>query len=166
MNEAEKVPLTEAQAASPWIRHFPVGPLQCNCTLIADPLSKKALLIDPGGDGEALLQLIQEEGFQLVAILHTHAHFDHYLASSYLHQQTGAPLLLHENDQFLWEQLELQCRMFGIPFPGKPDSPTRVSGARRAARSGKRSGTSASHAGPHAGVALFSFSAGKTAHRR
>ena len=33
-------------------KSFPVGPLQCNCSIIGDPVSKKAIIIDPGGDVE------------------------------------------------------------------------------------------------------------------
>ena len=38
------------------VKTFPVGPLQCNCTLIGNPQSGQAILIDPGGDSEMLLQ--------------------------------------------------------------------------------------------------------------
>ena len=34
---------------------FPVGPLQCNCTIIGDPVTKKAIVVDPGGDHELIL---------------------------------------------------------------------------------------------------------------
>ena len=40
----------------------PVGPLQCNCTILGDPESRKAIIVDPGGDSELLLQ-------RLVALL-------------------------------------------------------------------------------------------------
>ena len=38
------------------VKTFPVGPLQCNCTLIGNSQSGQAILIDPGGDFEMLLQ--------------------------------------------------------------------------------------------------------------
>lgn len=34
---------------------FPVGPLQCNCTIIGDPITKKAIVVDPGGNHELIL---------------------------------------------------------------------------------------------------------------
>ena len=58
------------------VKTFPVGPLQCNCTLIGNPNSGQAILIDPGGDSEMLLQELSEYQLQLVEILHTHAHLD------------------------------------------------------------------------------------------
>ena len=42
------------------IRTFPVGPLQCNCSVIGDRLSGKALVIDPGGDADYILALLKE----------------------------------------------------------------------------------------------------------
>ena len=63
------------------IRTFPVGPLQCNCSVIGDRLSGKALVVDPGGDAGKILALLKELNLRVVAIIHTHAHLDHILAS-------------------------------------------------------------------------------------
>ena len=92
------------------VKTFPVGPLQCNCTLIGNPQSGQAILIDPGGDSEMLLQELSEHQLQLVEILHTHAHLDHFLASGKIKEATGAKLSLHQEDSFLWDMLEDQCR--------------------------------------------------------
>jgi len=101
------------------VRTFPVGPLQCNCTIIGDTISKKALVVDPGGDAQVILGLLLELELKAVAIIHTHAHFDHILAAGEIKKATGAPIYLHENDMFLWAGLEEQCSMFGF---GMPDS--------------------------------------------
>lgn len=103
-----------------FIKTFPVGPLRCNCTIIGDPVSKKAIVIDPGGDAQNILAIVQAQGFTVSQILHTHAHFDHFLASGEMHQQTGAPLCLHRADQPLWEHLEDQCNLFGVPYQPVP----------------------------------------------
>lgn len=100
---------------------FPVGPLQCNCTLIGDPVSKKALVVDPGGEPEMILARLNAHGLTLVAIIHTHAHLDHFLASGRLKELTGATLHLHKDDKFLWDNLEMQCRLFGVPYQPVPD---------------------------------------------
>jgi hypothetical protein len=72
------------------IRSIAVGPLQCNCTIIADPVSKEAVLIDPGGDADKIFALIKEMGVKVVLILVTHAHFDHFLAAEEVRRHTGA----------------------------------------------------------------------------
>ena len=109
------------QAASTLIHEtFPVGPLQCNCTLIGDRLSKKALVVDPGGDHQKILDRLNAHGLTLVSIVHTHAHLDHFLASGKLKELTGATLHLHKGDQFLWDNLEMQCQRFGVPYKPVP----------------------------------------------
>ena len=60
---------------------FPVGPLQCNCTIIGDPVTKKAIVVDPGGNHELILARLDALGLKVVSIIHTHAHLDHVLAS-------------------------------------------------------------------------------------
>jgi glyoxylase-like metal-dependent hydrolase (beta-lactamase superfamily II) len=103
------------------IRTFPVGPLQCNCSIIGDSLSGRALVIDPGGDADQILNLVKELKLTIVAIIHTHAHLDHILAAGEIKKATGAPIFLHESDQFLWDIVEQQCDMFGVPAVTLPD---------------------------------------------
>ncbi|MGB1327759.1 MAG: MBL fold metallo-hydrolase [Porticoccaceae bacterium] len=103
------------------IRTFPVGPLQCNCSVIGDSLSGRALVIDPGGDADQILALVKELNLTVVAIIHTHAHLDHILAAGEIKKATGAPIFLHESDQFLWDIVEQQCDMFGVPKFSLPD---------------------------------------------
>ena len=84
---------------------FPVGPLQCNCTIIGDPVSKKAIVVDPGGDPELIMARLDAHGLKVVSIIHTHAHLDHFLASGSMKEKTGATLHLHKADQVLWDTL-------------------------------------------------------------
>ena len=100
---------------------FPVGPLQCNCVVIGDRVSGKALVIDPGGDVEKILAILERESLTLTQIIHTHAHLDHILASGLLKEKTGAALYLHKGDRFLWDAVEQQCQMFGVPPTSLPD---------------------------------------------
>jgi hydroxyacylglutathione hydrolase len=102
------------------VETLPVGHLQCNCTILGDPVSRKAIVVDPGGDAELLIERLLELDLQVERIIHTHAHLDHFLASGKLKEATGAKLALHRDDLFLWDMLEDQCRMFGIPFEKTP----------------------------------------------
>jgi glyoxylase-like metal-dependent hydrolase (beta-lactamase superfamily II) len=102
------------------VETIPVGPLQCNCTILGDLVSRKAIVVDPGGDSEILLERLVELNLQVERIIHTHAHLDHFLASGKMKEATGAKLALHREDLFLWDMLEDQCRMFGIPFEPSP----------------------------------------------
>lgn len=99
---------------------FPVGPLACNCSIIGDPISKKGYIVDPGGDAERIMAEVKALGLDIIAIIHTHAHLDHFLAAGEIKKATGAPLCLHHADKFLWDALEIQCRMFGVPYVPVP----------------------------------------------
>ena len=96
------------------IKTFPVPPLGCNCTILGDPVTKRAIVVDPGGAFEQILTEVRSLGLTVTRILHTHAHFDHFLASSAIKKATGAMLCLHEADQKLWEMLDRQCELFGV----------------------------------------------------
>ena len=102
------------------VETIPVGPLQCNCTILGDLVSRKAIVVDPGGGAEILLERLFELNLQVERIIHTHAHLDHFLASGKMKEATGAKLALHREDLFLWDMLEDQCRMFGITFEPAP----------------------------------------------
>ncbi len=99
---------------------FPVGPLQCNCSIIGDPVSKRAIVVDPGGDAQKILAELAADELTLVSIIHTHAHLDHILAAGELKAATGAPIQLHKDDKILWDMVEQQCQAFGVPVPDEP----------------------------------------------
>ena len=101
-------------------KSFQVGPLQCNCTIIGNTSTGKGYLIDPGGDAERILETIETMNVSIEAIYHTHAHFDHFLASAEIKEKTGAPIFLNESDRFLWDTLEMQCSYFNIDFKPTP----------------------------------------------
>ena len=101
-------------------RSFPVAPLSCNCSVIGDPVTRTAIVVDPGGDHDLILATLHELNLTVSLILHTHAHFDHFLASGEMHKATGAALCLHKADEALWDNLELQCQLFGVPYTPVP----------------------------------------------
>ncbi len=93
---------------------FPVGPLQCNCSIISCPDTKEAIIIDPGGDAEKIMDYVREHGLTVKYLLHTHAHFDHILASGEIKNLTGAKICLHKADKFLYDNLPGQGMLFGF----------------------------------------------------
>ncbi|BCA54418.1 putative Hydrolase, beta-lactamase-like [Nitrospira sp. KM1] len=99
---------------------FSVPPLGCNCSILGDPVSKQAIVVDPGGAAETILREIRDLGLTVKLVLHTHAHFDHFLASGDIKTATGAALCLHQDDRELWNMLEIQCRMFNVPYVPVP----------------------------------------------
>jgi hydroxyacylglutathione hydrolase len=99
---------------------FSVPPLGCNCSILGDPVTKQAIVVDPGGAHERILHEVRQLGLTVTHIVHTHAHLDHFLASGEMKKATGATLCLHPDDLELWKMLETQCRMFGVPYVRVP----------------------------------------------
>lgn len=98
---------------------LPVGPLQCNCSVIGDETTHDAIVIDPGDDIEDVLGLIQKHNLKVKQIVITHAHIDHVGGAMKLRVATGAPILLNENDQALLKMLDVQAAWIGMKDPGK-----------------------------------------------
>jgi glyoxylase-like metal-dependent hydrolase (beta-lactamase superfamily II) len=97
---------------------FPVGPLQCNCSVIGDEQTREAMVIDPGDQIEDILQILREEKLTLKQIVITHAHIDHVGGAMKLKAATGASILMNQNDYALLKMLDLQAAWIGMRPPG------------------------------------------------
>jgi hydroxyacylglutathione hydrolase len=96
---------------------IPVGLLQCNCTIIGDPLTLEALVIDPGDEVSRITDLLTRHNLTVKAIISTHAHIDHVGGLSKLHRLTGAPVLMHQEDLPLYQAMDVQAAFLGIAAP-------------------------------------------------
>lgn len=84
------------------IRKLSVGPMDNNAYVLRDADSVQALLIDAANDAERLL--VELEGLDVVAIVTTHGHRDHWQALDAVADATGAPVYLHRRDQGMVER--------------------------------------------------------------
>jgi glyoxylase-like metal-dependent hydrolase (beta-lactamase superfamily II) len=96
---------------------FPVGPLQCNCTILGDREAGEAIVIDPGDEVGRIYRRLVELGLKLKQILVTHAHIDHVGGALKLKGLTGAPILLNENDLPLLKMMDQQAGWLGVATP-------------------------------------------------
>jgi hydroxyacylglutathione hydrolase len=97
-----------------WIcETFPTGRLGCNTSFLYDHRTKEALLIDPGNDPQLIEKLIQDRGWIIKDVVHTHAHFDHIGATPLLAQRFDWKVWLHQKDLFLYNALPEQGFFFG-----------------------------------------------------
>src|SRR6266481_1349245 len=98
---------------------FPVGPLQCNCSIIGDEQTHEAMVIDPGDQIEGILEILRQEKLTLKQIVITHAHIDHVGGAMKLKAATGAAILMNQNDYALLKMLDMQAAWIGMKPPGK-----------------------------------------------
>ena len=95
--------------------------LQCNCSIIGDPVTHEALVVDPGDEVNRILDLLGRHKLTVKAIVSTHAHIDHVGGLSKLHQYTGAPVLMHRDDLPLYQAMEMQASFLGVHPPELTD---------------------------------------------
>jgi hydroxyacylglutathione hydrolase len=115
MNPSHRLP----DAANPEMIYvkIPVGMLQCNCSIIGDPRTLEAIVIDPGDEVERILSLLGRYKLNVKAIVSTHAHIDHVGGLAKLYQYTGAPVMMHRDDLPLYRGMEVQAAFVGMHPP-------------------------------------------------
>jgi len=103
---------------------FPVGPLQCNCTILGDEASGEAMVVDPGDNIPQILASLAKRNLTLKQIVVTHGHIDHVGGALRLKRATGAPILMNQNDLPQLEMMDIQAGWLGVAAPevAPPDS--------------------------------------------
>lgn len=99
------------------IETFPVGWLQCNCTILGDETTREAIVIDPGDDSDEILTRLEKHGLTAKQIICTHTHIDHVGAIQQLQERLQTPAAIHKADLVLFENLEMQAQFIGMPAP-------------------------------------------------
>lgn len=95
---------------------LPVTPFEQNCTLLWDPATRRAAVVDPGGDVADILAAVRARQLQVDKVLLTHGHIDHVGGAAALAAQLGVPIEGPQREEAFWlDQLPEQCRMFGFP---------------------------------------------------
>ena len=102
-----------------------VGAFQENSYLIVDPATQSGVLVDPGAEGEALIEMVRTSGATLEAIWLTHAHIDHIGAIADVKRVWNVPVFLHPADQPLYDRGAMQAAVYGISFE-QPPAPDRA----------------------------------------
>ena len=104
---------------------IPVTPFQQNCSVLWCERTRAAAVIDPGGDLDEVLAVVDDERLELQKILLTHAHIDHAAGTAELARRRGLPIEGPQREDLFWiEGLPQQSQMFGFP-PAEAFTPTR-----------------------------------------
>jgi glyoxylase-like metal-dependent hydrolase (beta-lactamase superfamily II) len=96
---------------------FPVGPLSCNCSILADETTLRATVVDPGAETEKILAVLKKHHLTVEQIVITHAHIDHVGGAVQLKRLTGAPIYMNQQDLPLLKMINMQAAWLGVPTP-------------------------------------------------
>ena len=95
---------------------IPVTAYQQNCSILVCEESKKAVVVDPGGDLPRIEEVLQKMGAELEKVLLTHGHMDHCAIADDIRKKYGVPIEgPHEEDRFWIDKLPEWCEMSGFP---------------------------------------------------
>ena len=97
-----------------FIKTIVTGPFQENSYLLVDKSSNKCVLIDPGDEGQKIINYIKEKKIIPLAIINTHAHLDHIGAIAEIKEKYSIPFYLHVGEKPILDSYPIACRMFGI----------------------------------------------------
>ena len=124
----------------PWIEHFFVGPLQMRCSVVTDRTSGDTIIIDGGDEPQRIIEWIDGyrglgpnwttgpenaeaahelglPGRKVVALVNTHAHFDHSGFIPELRDHYQVDWYLHPDDNFLQTLAQASGRRYGLTLP-------------------------------------------------
>jgi hydroxyacylglutathione hydrolase len=103
---------------------FPVGVLQCNCSLLFHSPSRRAIVVDPGDDAKTIFDCLKAYDFPVVALWHTHAHLDHIGATKTFYEMAEAwnknkghappKIYLYQDDMWLYKNVNIQAALTGL----------------------------------------------------
>jgi glyoxylase-like metal-dependent hydrolase (beta-lactamase superfamily II) len=109
MNNAPQTPTLE-------IAVMPVTAFQQNCSLLTCTQTRKAALVDPGGEAEKLIEAVEQADVTLEQVLLTHGHIDHIGGAADVAAHFGVPIVgPHRADEQLIQGVAAQAAMFGMP---------------------------------------------------
>lgn len=109
-----------------WLKSLTTGELKVNCYLLGCESSGQALVIDPGGSAERILEILKEKGLSLKMVVNTHGHFDHVGGNRALIEASEADLAIHGDDLAILQGAAEHAGRFGCRAIDPSPEPTRL----------------------------------------
>lgn len=109
-------------STKPIVRRMLTGPLDVNCYIVGCPLTHEAAIIDPGGHGEKIIDVLEELNLKAVSLIDTHGHFDHIGGNACLMSYMESPrLYLHTDDLQYLRNARDHADYWGMKFEDSPE---------------------------------------------
>jgi glyoxylase-like metal-dependent hydrolase (beta-lactamase superfamily II) len=102
------------------LEHAAAPPFFKNGFVIGCEDTREGAIVDPGDEVDDLLDAAARHRLSVTRILLTHAHLDHITGVGRAKQVLGVPVCLHRADNFLYEDVVEQARLFGLHVEPQP----------------------------------------------
>lgn len=96
------------------------------CYIISCPETKTAAIVDPGGDEGRILEEVKAAGLTVKYIIATHGHPDHVHSNRSLKEETGAEIIMHEDDDDFFNKPEVKSYFSMLGLEASPPADIRV----------------------------------------
>ncbi len=105
------------------IIRLPAGVYAANCYIIYSESSGEGILVDPGGDADDILKIIEDKEINIKYILLTHGHGDHIGGVQDIREALKPIVGIHKEDKEMVENadINLSSQMPGKPVEFQPD---------------------------------------------
>ncbi|MCX7913722.1 MAG: MBL fold metallo-hydrolase [Thermodesulfovibrionales bacterium] len=104
-----------------WIKCLPVGPLEGNCFIVADEVTKECMVVDPGDEPDRIIDAIRGNNLKVAYIVCTHGHFDHVGSVGDIKQETDAKIILHQDEIEIYNAAKDMASFWGFDIDPLPD---------------------------------------------
>ncbi len=108
------------------IKQIVVGSMAVCCYITACEKTKKAAIIDPGGDEEKVLAEAEKMGVAVEYIIATHGHPDHVCGNRKIQEATGAKIIMHSADDLFFGNTEIKNYFSMLGLEPSPAADIRV----------------------------------------
>ncbi|MBW1636524.1 MAG: MBL fold metallo-hydrolase [Deltaproteobacteria bacterium] len=108
------------------IKQIIVGSMVVCCYIVACEKTKKAAIIDPGGDEDKVLAEAENMGVDVEYIIATHGHPDHVCGNRKIQEATGAKIIMHRDDELFFGKSEVKNYFSMLGMEASPPADRQV----------------------------------------